>query len=682
MTALPAPRRVLSALLVVLALLASALAAAPATAGFATHAWTTETIYTASDGDFGYRDATLALRPDGSYAEVFLTPEDDATHPLDVLARTGGPGAWGPVEEVTTAADDATPYWVEAFGAPDGSVVAVWMVAPAGEPVLRSSVRAPDGGWSEPEVLATGGLTTRGLFREATGATLVWTTGADQALHSRTWSSGAWGTTLTAAGTFPTSTPSYAFAQRDDGQLSVAVVRDSALFVSQLDPGGTWSSPQRTHERYSACDTTVGVLDAQGNIKAIVTLCHQQDVTGEAAMAYAPNGDLHLWWNSWSGQQRVQGVYPNYSVVCDCSHGTSALVAVGGDLDAPAAGSTVPGMPRTADRRSVRKVWDDDGDLTVFVGGLGEKGRTINVYREGSTFAEPDATFQSVGSSASSNSSYVAEAFVSGDDILVGYQHSGPANGSCNSRLLSGDGTLSEPLGPCFDGNTDDYTAVQAPDGSVALATAKVRYFYFSVWRPAPVVTVPATLAVTWPAPTYGGVAQVPVSVTGGGAPASGTVRLRYGATVLDSAVLGPGGTASLALGRTALQPGARTLVVDYLGDGTVEAASTQQSVTVGRAMPLRPTVQVVLRPTSQKTGKVKVAVAAPADLARPTGAVDVVLRKGGATKQRTGSLSNGVVTVVVPKLARGSWQLTATYRGDARYLARASAAKTVKVVE
>lgn len=692
-------RRALGAALVTAVALTALSPIAPATADYDGSAWTKETIYTASAGDFSARDAALAQRPDGSFVEVFLTPAQDATYPLTLLARTGGPGAWDPVEVVTDDEDDTTPYSIDAFAAPDGSVVAVWRVYLAGESVLRSATRSPGDGWSEPEDVGAGQLSIRGVFAGPTGATLAWTE-SDNTLHSRTWTDGGWEPELTAPGTFPSGDESYAWAARkSDGQLSVAVARDEALFVSQLNPGGDWSTPVASHQKYTFCEVDVGVPDTNGNIMAIVTLCFQNLVTGNPGAAYAPNGDLHLWWNSYAGMNHVQGIYPGYQIVCDCSHGAVGAVAAGGDL-APVGGVATlgsgplpAGLPKTADRRSLRKVWDADGDLTMFVGGLGDYGRTINVYRAGSTFANPDATFQAPGGTTSSRSGYVSEAFVSGDDILVGYQHSAPASnlgpgGSCNSRLLSGDGTLSEPLGQCFDGNTDDYTALQAPDGSVAVATAAARYFYFSRWLateptapdPAP-VPVPASIAITGPNPTYGVAGLVRVAVAGAGVPAVGSVRLTYAGATLATVPLGADGRAELPIGRTALPPGSRTVVVDYLGSDPVLAGSAQRVLVVGKATPKAPAVKVLKRPTSKKAGKVRVTLAAPSsDLARPTGKVELILRKGSATKKKVGTLANGVTTITIPRLAKGKWKLTARYLGDARYLTRSSTTVTIKV--
>ena len=88
----------------------------------------------------------------------------------------------------------------------------------------------------------------------------------------------------------------------------------------------------------------------------------------------------------------------------------------------------------------------------------------------------------------------------------------------------------------------------------------------------------------------------------------------------------------------------------------------------------------VAKAPTSKKRGKYKVKVTVPRGKAGATGKVQVrLLRKGKKTKTLTGTLKNGVVTISVPKLAKGKWRVTISWPGDATYLP-ASATGTIKV--
>lgn len=85
--------------------------------------------------------------------------------------------------------------------------------------------------------------------------------------------------------------------------------------------------------------------------------------------------------------------------------------------------------------------------------------------------------------------------------------------------------------------------------------------------------------------------------------------------------------------------------------------------------------------PTPKKAGKLKVAVGA--DLLVPSGKVDVKIAKGKKKKRKvhswTRTLKKGAVTLRVPKLAKGRWKVTVTYRGDAAY-AKKTVRKTLRV--
>jgi hypothetical protein len=87
----------------------------------------------------------------------------------------------------------------------------------------------------------------------------------------------------------------------------------------------------------------------------------------------------------------------------------------------------------------------------------------------------------------------------------------------------------------------------------------------------------------------------------------------------------------------------------------------------------------VVKRPTSTTPGRYKVTVATPAGQAKATGKVTVKLRSGKATKTVTGKLAKGAVTLVVPKLPKGTWSVTISWPGNAHYGA-ASTTATIKV--
>ena len=59
-----------------------------------------------------------------------------------------------------------------------------------------------------------------------------------------------------------------------------------------------------------------------------------------------------------------------------------------------------------------------------------------------------------------------------------------------------------------------------------------------------------------------------------------------------------------------------------------------------------------------------------------------IKLKKGKVTKTLTGKLSHGVVTVTLPKLAKGTWKVTITWPGDANYLTASAAGASIKVIK
>ena len=90
----------------------------------------------------------------------------------------------------------------------------------------------------------------------------------------------------------------------------------------------------------------------------------------------------------------------------------------------------------------------------------------------------------------------------------------------------------------------------------------------------------------------------------------------------------------------------------------------------------------VVKAPTRRKAGRYKVTITAPKGATAASGKVTVKLKKGKTTKTVTGKLSRGVVTVTVPKLAKGTWKVTITWPGDTRYLPASATGGSVKVTK
>ena len=84
--------------------------------------------------------------------------------------------------------------------------------------------------------------------------------------------------------------------------------------------------------------------------------------------------------------------------------------------------------------------------------------------------------------------------------------------------------------------------------------------------------------------------------------------------------------------------------------------------------------------PTSKRPGKYQVKVTPAAGRAAGTGKVTLTLKKGKTKKTLTGTLKNGVLTVNVPKLAKGTWKVTISWVGDANHLAIRTSGASIKV--
>lgn len=90
----------------------------------------------------------------------------------------------------------------------------------------------------------------------------------------------------------------------------------------------------------------------------------------------------------------------------------------------------------------------------------------------------------------------------------------------------------------------------------------------------------------------------------------------------------------------------------------------------------------VVKAPTQRKGGTYKVTISVPKGASAVAGKVTVKLKKGAITKTLTGRLSRGVVTVSVPKLAKGTWKVTINWPGDARFASASASGGAIKVTK
>jgi hypothetical protein len=163
------------------------------------------------------------------------------------------------------------------------------------------------------------------------------------------------------------------------------------------------------------------------------------------------------------------------------------------------------------------------------------------------------------------------------------------------------------------------------------------------------------------PASVFGQASTVTVSVPTAGAFApTGDVTL----TGLGTQPL-KDGAATFSL-PTGLAAGTTALTATYSGDGNYATATATASKTVAQA---KVSVKrgATTKPTTKRTGRttlaLKSATSAPVD-----GRVTVTFTKGGKTKVKTVTVTNGRAKVTIPKLAKGRWTVTVRYAGTASF--------------
>jgi thiol-disulfide isomerase/thioredoxin len=189
------------------------------------------------------------------------------------------------------------------------------------------------------------------------------------------------------------------------------------------------------------------------------------------------------------------------------------------------------------------------------------------------------------------------------------------------------------------------------------------------------------------------------------------TVKQGGTTATTDSAAVS-GGTASFTL--PALGAGTYDYTLSYAGDDQVAAFTENGQLTVSAAVAVTPpaatppaatpapvgtkpttTTSAAARkkvsavkgvvskaPTSRSGGKYKVSITVPKGASAAGGKVTIKLKKGKVTKTLTGRLSKGVVTVTLPKLAKGTWKVAITFPGDTRYLTKTVAGASIKVIK
>ncbi|MDO9456735.1 Ig-like domain repeat protein [Nocardioides sp.] len=164
---------------------------------------------------------------------------------------------------------------------------------------------------------------------------------------------------------------------------------------------------------------------------------------------------------------------------------------------------------------------------------------------------------------------------------------------------------------------------------------------------------IATTTAVSAPSTRFGQVATATVTVSG---TTTGTVAVRSGSTELGRAIL-TDGRATVALGRRAV--GRHPLTATYFG-GVATTPSTGATTLVVAKAASATALAVVTKPTRTRAGSARVTVTSPTTT--PTGRATIRVGKGAqVVRTLTGALRSGRATVVVPRLAKGRYQLVAS---------------------
>lgn len=367
---------------------------------------------------------------------------------------------------------------------------------------------------------------------------------------------------------------------------------------------------------------------------------------------------------------------------------TSASGNLGGGV--VAAPSTATGKPRglvgvfdgaTQIGNAVRLKRDGTASITLPAQTAGKKAYTVRYLGRGDAIAASSTPLvftvkgdlstttltspeSAVFGTSGTITATVAEADASGKVTLTGLP-----GGPVQADLAGGLASFAIPAKLAV--GTYPLVATYLGDDKYGSSTAKTS---LSIAKANASVTATASGAV------YGNAGSVHIVATGPAGyvptgPASVTVGGATYAATLDAQ-----GRASVAVPRT-LQPKAYAVTVVLSGDSNVRAASTTASLTVTKGTAKIAAGVVKKAPTSKKAGSYKVTVQAPSGLVKPTlGKVTVTLKKGSKVKKVTGTVTNGVVTLKVPKLAKGTWKVTIAYAGDGKYLKASGSGKAVKV--
>jgi hypothetical protein len=164
----------------------------------------------------------------------------------------------------------------------------------------------------------------------------------------------------------------------------------------------------------------------------------------------------------------------------------------------------------------------------------------------------------------------------------------------------------------------------------------------------------------------------------------TGTVSAKIGSRTIASAKVDASGKSKLTLPRDT-KPGSNSITYVYSGDNTFASSTSARSLRVNKDS-VSISDKVTKKPTTKKSGKIKVTVKAKSSSTKPSGKVTVYFKKKGqkTVKTSTGTLKSGTKTLSVKKLKKkGTWTIYVKYSAGTGYKSVSSKkVGTVKVTK
>ncbi|MDO8211633.1 Ig-like domain-containing protein [Conexibacter sp. CPCC 206217] len=356
---------------------------------------------------------------------------------------------------------------------------------------------------------------------------------------------------------------------------------------------------------------------------------------------------------------------------------------------------------------------DTDTATVTYVAPSGSRPASVSVTRSGPTSISPAAlsgALAALGGSAPANYAAARTAFIAASTA-----------DPQDAALLANLRTVVGAWGNSQTRKTSLTNAWGAVDGVSGVAGGQAAVRELDIFFGGLPGAVVSTQTVTANSVTVGTAPRIDVAISNPyGRVPTGNVSLvvkQGGATVASASTAIANGAVSYTL--PVLGAGTYDYTLSYAGDDQIIAFTKTGLLTVSPAADVpvgpgptppgptppgptppapqppvtKPPVKAVKRvkarklagavakaPTRKKAGTYKVTITAPRGGAKATGKVTIKLKKGKATKTIRATLKKGAVTVKLPKLARGTWKVTISWAGDARYLAASATGPSIKV--